>query len=159
MTSGPTNRKGRLLIVILAATLLLLGYNIIKRMFTSEEDRIRGLLYEMAEAVEDRKALKAASYLTPDFVIDPDGWTKGEVQRILIGYFRRVQGRISVALKDIEIEITDDRSTASLLAGFAEGGELAAGLRPDRAFAFRVFLVKADGEWRIERAEKAPAEW
>ncbi|MCZ6692112.1 MAG: nuclear transport factor 2 family protein [Planctomycetota bacterium] len=153
------NWRGRILPALLGAAILLFGFYVVKGLLTSEEDRIRAVLHSMADAAEEGKMLKLASHLTKDFVLDPDEWSRGMLQRALFGYFRRVKGEVSFVLRDIEVEVMEDRATATLRVGMAQGGSLSAGLRPDRAYSFRCHFVKKDGEWKIERAVKENTEW
>ena len=157
--NGPLDWKTDVVMVLLGTLILLLGYHLVMQLFTSEEDRIRDLLGAIANETEKRKPLSVTSHFTHDFILVPEGLSRESVRRLLFGYFHQTKGEISVVLRGVEVDLRGDRATAAFKVGIARGGALAAELRPDTAFAFRVILVKVDGEWKIERAEKEPAEW
>lgn len=157
--SRPPDWNRRIPLILLGMLALLLCIYLAKGSATTEEDRIRALLEQMAEEVEDKRPGKVISHLTSDFRVDPEGWTRDGTRTIMAGYFFGIKGRISVALRDVEIDIQGDQALATLRAGFVQGGELAAGLRPDQAYAFRCDLVKLDGEWMIRRVEKERTDW
>lgn len=147
-------------LALIALTLVAGGAWLLSRGETTEEDRIRALLGEMEEAVEDKNVASFVNHLTEGFTLDFEQGllTRGELRMMLAGVFFRNKQGVSVALREIEVQVEGDEATATLLAGVAEGPELKAGIRPDRAWSMEVRLVKdlEEDRWLIERTEARP---
>lgn len=126
----------------------------------SEEKRVRNVLSEAAEAVEDEDLLELSNIFTDDFT-DDSGITREDWELIVRTGFK-VYDDIEIRVSAVEIDIAEDQATITFNAS-AQGTyvpSLFKGGMPqvDQGSAANVALLleKRDGDWVVIKAERLP---
>ncbi len=156
-------QRKKIAIALIGATLLAGGAYMFSGGEVTEEDRIIALLEQMAEEIEDRDVGAFFSHMQEGFSAKISGQflDRGMLRMSITGALFKYKETISVRLRDIAVTVSEGKATATLLGALAQGGELKAGVAPDRAWSFEVLLEKnvEEDEWMIQQVTAQSTDW
>jgi ketosteroid isomerase-like protein len=120
---------------------------------TPDEQLIRNAIDEMEAAVQQRQTKPVLKHLARDFV-GPEGMTVRQVRRLMAAHYFRNKN-INVVLAGMRVQIMGNDASVMFNAAVTGG----AGMLPERLQYYDVKTIwrKLDGDWRIIRADWAPA--
>jgi len=115
-----------------------------------DEARIRAAIDSMAEAVEQKRPGDFMEYLATDFAGTAEVPGRIDAERLL-RYHQIRNKNIGVALRSVEIQVRDDRATASFHV-LVTGSE---SWLPERGkdYAFTTGWRLDDGDWKLINAQ------
>jgi hypothetical protein len=115
---------------------------------SSDEEQVRALIDSVETAAESRDASDVLEYVADDYA-DSNGLDKTQLQNLLRGYFlAHPKLELVVNIESLEFPV-DGLAQAVVSVATVELGD------PDLQ-RLRVEFRRADGEWRVVRADRAP---
>jgi len=115
---------------------------------TSDEEKVRALIASVEEAAEERDASDVLEYVSDDYR-DGSGYDKDELRNFLRGYFlAHPKLELLVTIESLEFPV-DGLAQAVVSVATVELGD--PGMR-----RLNVELRRAEGEWRVVRADREP---
>lgn len=142
--------------VAAAAVLIVLGYWV-KGLLTSEEDRVRGVIHEAMDQIEQRDPLGFPDLLHTDY---RDAWKMDRQRATQVIFFLRGQfAAIQINYSKIDVTVSGNDATARFQAKAKVKTSPQGNWMPlEKSFRqlvdpdFEVRLVKHEGEWLIKWA-------
>lgn len=122
---------------------------------TTEEDRIRNVIEEIEESVEEKKIARVLEHISRSYR-DPQGYDYDGIKGLLLMYFYRHQ-RISVYITGLEIRSSGPSAIATfdaVLSG-AKDIQSPSDVLPEAMgiYVFEVGFNKENGEWKVTSAK------
>jgi hypothetical protein len=142
-------RKEHILIALGAAIVIYLVVNGIYNFFLSEEQKIKGLFYDMKSDIESCQVLGFGQYFTEDASVQY-GDFELDVQGLVATLFRICQthGEMSISYSELLVELKGDGEAIVTFGGEAQE----TGRRRVGRFEGTARLRKADGDWKVYSA-------
>jgi ketosteroid isomerase-like protein len=120
----------------------------------SEEDRVRAVIQDMADAAEAKDARRIKDHISPDYS-DPHGMDYQEIKGFIAIQMMQSM-HISVFIRKTEVEIKADKAYATVKAIIARGDKPAANEEDTdtqrSGFIFDLTFRKTGGEWMMTEA-------
>ncbi|MBM4040583.1 MAG: hypothetical protein FJ290_18920 [Planctomycetes bacterium] len=140
----------RILIGIAVLAALGVAFYFVRELFTTERQRVERVVRRLERRIEARDPLGLCHLLTEDYR-DANGFDRLSLRAFLTRVLPQLTG-VSLRLEGMEIEVTGDEATANFTAYAVVEGR---GEQPPwrHQSLVRLELRKAEGEWRVRRAE------
>jgi len=151
MTLTPTRKA---ILALAFVTLGLFTYSRIVGRVISDEDRIKSIVRDMADAAEERSARRIIEHLHPDFravrlIVEYD------IDVMLRGLFLQYK-EIRVNLRSLTVNMQDEENAEALFLATVSAaynpGSHHQNLTGEMA-RFRLTFAKVDGAWKVLTAE------
>jgi hypothetical protein len=149
-------RYGR--IVLAAAGLAALGvggYLVLGRLWMTDEDRVKAVIYGIAEAAEAKRPGGMLKHVAATYKDPLNGLSRDGMRPFLIQLFRRID-RMHVRVRSIDLRVEGTKAHATVVA-FADAqvasdrGSLLSG---EGAGTFVLDFEKQDGDWLLVKAKR-----
>jgi len=143
-------KKGYVVVLGLAAAVVALV--VVPRLLTTERERVARVISRLEGRVEARDAAGVCHLLTEDYR-DNQGHNRGALRARLAAGFPRLAS-VSLAVKDLEIEVTGETAAANFLfEAVVRARDHGRGPPWRPKTRVRLRLRKSEGEWRVCEAE------
>jgi hypothetical protein len=126
------------------------GICVVRELLTTERQRVERTVRRLARRIEARDPLGLCQLLAEDYQ-DGNGFDRLSLRAFLTRGLPQLS-RVSVRFEAMEIEVTGDEATADFTCHVTAEGR---GEQPPwrHETLVRLSLRKAEGEWRVRRAE------
>lgn len=141
--------KRRLISFVVYFVVFAITYFVVRTIIEGEQGKIKRLVYAAERAVEQEDLIRLSGYLSFDYY-DTYGNDKHGIIFIAQRGFKEYQD-ISIAIKDLEIEVENLRATCEMeVVGLArrEGQVKTEPLEYDIA-KMKIYFKKENGNWKI----------
>jgi len=150
MTLTPTRKA---LLALAFVTLAVFAYSRIVGKVMSDEDRIKSIVRDMADAAEERDTQGIVRHLHPEFRSVKPSMDRDIAVAMMWHGFRQYR-EIRVSLPDLTVELQDDENAeARFLATLRIATTPGAKPEMQEMGRFRLTLTKVEGAWKVLTAE------
>jgi len=120
----------------------------------TDEEQVRAVIKDMAEAAEARDARRIKEHISPDYS-DPSGMDYDQLKGFLALQMMQSE-HITVFLRKTDVEVVGDKAYATVRAVIARGEKPAANENDTdtqrSGFVFDLTFEKREGEWLMSKA-------
>ena len=121
-------------------------------LFTTDRQRVTRVVRRLAGRLESRDPAGFCLLLTEDYK-DSAGHDRAALRARLVWGLPQLRS-LSVAIEDLDVQVTGDTATAEFLGRTVAKGQTQSGVPPWRwQTRVRLKLRKVEGGWRVQEAE------